>query len=302
MFANVGNFWGLLMRKLREAVAVVTGAGSGIGRALAVNLAAQGARLALADVNAAGLEETRGLLGVAEANTKTYTVDVSNAGAVEQFAGRVRQDFGRASLLINNAGVALFGTVAEISLADMDWLMRINFWGVVHGCKFFLPLLQNEPEGHIVNISSVLGLVGTAGQVSYCSSKFAVRGFSEALREELRATSVRVTCVHPAGVNTRIAVNARATTATLLERAEALKRAEKLLAIPPEDAAQTIVKGILRNQDRVLIGKDAYRIDFIQRLFPTRASAMVSASTLKELGTEDAGSSGDASSLRTVQK
>src|SRR5215472_5299176 len=177
------------MRKIRDAVAVVTGAGSGIGRALAVNLAAQGSRLALADVNAAGIDETRRLLGAAEA--KTYTVDVSNAGAVEQFAGRVRQDFGRASLLINNAGVGLFGTFAEISLADMDWLMRINFWGVVHGCKFFLPLLQNEPEGHIVNISSVLGLVGTAGQVSYCSSKFAVRGFSEALREELRATSVR---------------------------------------------------------------------------------------------------------------
>jgi NAD(P)-dependent dehydrogenase (short-subunit alcohol dehydrogenase family) len=288
------------MRNIRDAVAVVTGAGSGIGRALAVDLAARGARLALADVNTAGLDETQGLLGAAEA--RSYTVDVSNARAVEQFAGQVRRDFGRASLLINNAGVALFGTFAEISLADMDWLMRINFWGVVHGCKFFLPMLESEPEGHIVNISSVLGLVGTPGQVSYCSSKFAVRGFSEALREELRTTSVRVTCVHPAGVNTRIAVNARATTATMLERAETLKRAEKLLAIPPEDAAQTIVKGILRNQDRVLIGKDAYRIDFIQRLFPTRASAMVSASTLKELGTEDAGSSGDASSLPAVQK
>lgn len=293
------------MRKIQEAVAIVTGAGSGIGRALAVDLAARGARLALADVNAAGLEQTRGLLGAAAANTntRTYTVDVSNAPAVEEFAGRVRQDFGRASLLINNAGVALFGTFAEISLADMDWLMRINFWGVVHGCKFFLPLLQNEPEAHIVNISSVLGLIGTPGQVSYCSSKFAVRGFSEALREELRATSVRVTCVHPAGINTRIAVNARAGKATqTLEHAEALKRFGKLLAIRPEDAAHTIVNGILRNQDRVLIGKDAYRIDFIQRLFPTRASAMVSASTLKKLETEDAGTSTDTPSLRAVQK
>lgn len=291
------------MRKIRDAVAIVTGAGSGIGRALAVDLAARGARLALADVDAGGLEETRSLLGAAATDTKTYTVDVSNAGAVEEFAARVRQDFGRASLLINNAGVALFGTFAEISLADMDWLMRINFWGVVHGCKFFLPLLENEPEAHIVNISSVLGLVGTPGQVSYCSSKFAVRGFSEALREELRATSVRVTCVHPAGINTRIAVNARAAKATqTLEHAEALKRFGKLLAIPPEDAAHTIVKGILRNQDRVLIGKDAYRIDFIQRLFPTRASAMISASTLKQLETEDAGSSGDTPSLRAVQK
>jgi NAD(P)-dependent dehydrogenase (short-subunit alcohol dehydrogenase family) len=289
------------MRRIRDPVAVVTGAGSGIGRALAVDLAARGASLALADVNAAGLDETRGLLGAADA--RSYTVDVSNAGAVEQFAGRVRQDFGRASLLINNAGVALFGTFAEISLADMDWLMRINFWGVVHGCKFFLPLLENEPEAHIVNISSVLGLIGTPGQVSYCSSKFAVRGFSEALREELRTTSVRVTCVHPAGVNTRIAENARPGVATqALEQAEALKRYGKLLAIPPADAAQTIVKGILRNQDRVLIGKDAYRIDFIQRLFPARASAMASASTLKKLESKDAGSSGDTPGLRAVQK
>ena len=150
------------MSQIKGAVAVITGAGSGIGRALATQLAARGAEVALADVNAAGLEETRKLLGSASA--RTYTVDVADAASVAKFAEDVRRDFGRASLLVNNAGVALYGTFAEISLADMDWLMRINFWGVVHGCKFFLPLLEREPDARIVNISSVFGLFGPPGQ------------------------------------------------------------------------------------------------------------------------------------------
>jgi NAD(P)-dependent dehydrogenase (short-subunit alcohol dehydrogenase family) len=265
------------MREIRDAVAVVTGAGSGIGRALAVELAGRGARLALADVDAAGLEGTRQMLGAAEAKTKTYIVDVANAAVVEEFAGRVEKDFGRAALLINNAGVALFGTFAEVSLADMEWLIGINFWGVIYGCKFFLPLLQREREAHIVNVSSVFGLIGPPGQTAYCSAKFAVRGFSECLREELRETAVRVTCVHPAGINTRIAINARSGAGTQPEaKAEALKRYGKMLAIPPEVAARTIVQGVLRNQERVLIGKDAFRIDFLQRLFPVRVNAMFS--------------------------
>lgn len=263
------------MREIRGAVAVITGAGSGIGRALAVQLAALGAELALADVNAAGLEKTRQLTGAAKA--KTYAVDVSKAAAVEDFAGRVQKDFGRASLLVNNAGVALHGTFAEISLEEMEWLIGINFWGVVYGCKFFLPLLQREPDAHLVNISSVFGLFGPPGQTAYCSSKYAVRGFSESLREELRETSVKVTCVHPAGIATRIAEDARAGAATRGEdRTQALARAAQLLRIPPEEAARVIIQGILQGKSRVLIGKDAYRIDFLQRLFPSRASAMLS--------------------------
>src|SRR5262249_50641633 len=145
--------WELSMRSIQGAVAVVTGAGSGIGRALAVQLGAQGAELALADVNAAALDETRKLVGTVKA--RTYNVDVAQAAAVESLALAVQRDFGRASLLINNAGVALFGTFAELTLAEMEWLIRINFWGVIHGCKFFLPLLEREPEAHVVNISSV---------------------------------------------------------------------------------------------------------------------------------------------------
>lgn len=277
------------MENIRGAVAVVTGAGSGIGRALAVQLAGLGAKLALVDLNSNALEETRKLLGAAKA--KTYTADVGDAAAVEALARSVEQDFGRASLLINNAGVALFGTFAELSLAEMEWLIRINFWGVVHGCKFFLPLLQREPEAHIVNISSVFGLFGPPGQIAYCSSKYAVRGFSESLREELRAGKVRVSCVHPAGIATRIAKDARmgaGTSSTDFEDVQG--RLAKVLSIPPETAADVIIRGVFRNKDRILIGRDAYRIDLLQRLFPARATAMLSGWVQKQIASEKAAS------------
>jgi NAD(P)-dependent dehydrogenase (short-subunit alcohol dehydrogenase family) len=262
------------MSKIDGAIAVVTGAASGIGRALAVELARQGAQLALADVNNAGLEETRGLLGSSPA--RTYKVDVSNATAVENFAGQVEHDFGKASILINNAGVALYGTFAEISIKDMEWLMGINFWGVIHGCKFFLPQLARAGDAHIVNVSSVFGLVGPPGQTAYCSSKFAVRGFSDCLREELRASGVRVTCVHPAGIATSIAAKAQVGASAQVDNLDELRQQfSKALTIPAEVAAQIIVRAILNNKDRVLIGKDAYRIDFLQRLVPARASGMV---------------------------
>lgn len=262
------------MSKIQDAVAVVTGAGSGIGRALALELSRQGARLALADVNSAGLEETRRLLSASSA--RTYVVDVSDAAAVENFARQVEHDLGRTRILVNNAGVALYGTFAEISVKDFEWLMGINFWGVVHGCKFFLPQLTREPGSHIVNVSSVFGLIGPPGQAAYCSSKFAVRGFSECLREELREAGVHVTCVHPAGIATNIADTARVgAMAQVADLEEIRKQFTKALTIPAAEAAQIIVRAILGDKDRVLIGKDAYRIDFLQRLFPARATAML---------------------------
>jgi NAD(P)-dependent dehydrogenase (short-subunit alcohol dehydrogenase family) len=272
------------MREIKGAVAVVTGAASGIGRALAVDLAKLGAELALADVNAAGLEETRAMLGSAKA--RTYSVDVSKPSAVEAFAQAVQRDFGRASLLVNNAGVALMGTLAEVSLEDMAWLMGINFWGVVHGCKFFTPLLQRESDAHIVNLSSVFGLIGPPGQTAYAASKFAVHGFSQSLREELRATSsIKVTSVHPAGIATPIANSARAGSGvTTAARQEAEEYFKKVALITPEEASRVIIKGILANKNRVLIGADAYRIDRIQRFFPARASAMFAAFLEKRRG------------------
>lgn len=275
------------MREIRGAVAVVTGAASGIGRALAVDLAKLGAQVALADVNAAGLEETRRLLG--DAKARSYVVDVSKASAVEDFAHRVQQDFGRASLLVNNAGVALMGTFAEISLEDMKWLVDINFWGVVYGCKFFLPLLQQEPDAHIVNVSSIFGLIGPPGQTAYAASKFAVRGFSESLRGELQATSgIKVTSVHPAGIATPIAHSARAARGvTEAARQEAEEYFKKVALVTPEEASRVIVKGILGNKNRVLIGSDAYHIDRIQRLFPARASVLFARWLLRRRGKQE---------------
>ena len=274
------------MRDIKGAVAVVTGAASGIGRALAVDLAKLGAQLALADVNSSGLEETRGMLGNAAA--RTYPVDVSKAAAVEDFARAVERDFGRAQLLVNNAGVALMGTLAEVSLEDMAWLMGINFWGVVHGCKFFLPLLQREKDAHIVNLSSIFGLIGPPGQAAYAASKFAVRGFSESLREELRETRVKVTSVHPAGIATPIAQAARAGRGvTATARQEAEEYFKKVAVISPEEASSVIIKGVLGNKNRVLIGTDAYRIDRMQRLFPARASAMFASFLEKQRSKEE---------------
>jgi NAD(P)-dependent dehydrogenase (short-subunit alcohol dehydrogenase family) len=255
--------------QLSGAVAVVTGAGSGIGRALAQELATAGAQLALADINRAGLEQTLALLGPATA--RTYQVDVGNASEVDEFAAKVRQDFKRASLLINNAGVALYGMFSEISLAEMEWLFRINFWGVVHGCKSFLPLLQQESDAHIVNLSSVYGLFGPPGHAAYASSKFAVRGFTEVLRQELKSTGIHVSCVHPAGIQTAIADNARlGHLASPQEAAILRERFKKLAPTSPTEAARTILKGIQRNRPRILIGADAYRIDVMQRLAPSR--------------------------------
>jgi NAD(P)-dependent dehydrogenase (short-subunit alcohol dehydrogenase family) len=272
------------MREIKGAVAVITGAASGIGRALAVDLAKMGAQLALADVNAAGLEETRALLG--NTMVRTYTVDVSKPPAVEAFAQAVQRDFGRAQLLINNAGVALMGTLAEVSLEDMQWLIGINFWGVVHGCKFFLPLLQHESDAHIVNLSSIFGLIGPPGQTAYAASKFAIHGFSQSLREELRANSaIKVMTVHPAGIATPIAHSARAGSGvTPAARREVEESFRKVALITPEEASRVIIKGILANKNRVLIGADAYRIDRIQRLFPARASAMFASFLEKRRG------------------
>ena len=261
------------MRDLKNSVVVITGAGSGIGRALAREFAARGAELALADVNSAAVEETRGLLNQAKA--VTYKVDVADAAAVEAFARKVRQDFGRATILINNAGVALYGTFEELALAEFEWLFRINFWGVIHGCKFFLPILKEQKQARIVNISSVFGLIAPPGQTAYGASKYAIRGFSESLREELRGSGVAVTCVHPAGITTNIATNARAGAATDPRgQAEAREAFHRVARITPEEAARTIVQGILNHKDRILIGADAYRMDRMARLFPTRAGAM----------------------------
>jgi NAD(P)-dependent dehydrogenase (short-subunit alcohol dehydrogenase family) len=254
---------------LSAGVAVVTGAGSGIGRALAQGLSAAGSALALADIDENGLLETAASLPGKVAGVSTHVLDVSEESGMRAFAEDVVSRHGRVTLLINNAGVALHGTFEEISLDDLRWLMGINFWGTVYGVRYFLPILKQQPRAHIVNISSVFGLVAPAGQSAYSASKFAVRGFTEALRHELEDTPVFVSCVHPGGIRTRIALLARLGANTPPEsKKEALSRFERLAKMPPEAAAARILKGVERKDPRILIGFDAHQIDLVQRLRP----------------------------------
>jgi short-subunit dehydrogenase len=254
---------------LTDGVAVVTGAGSGIGRALARQLAVASSGLALADIDEAGLQQTAASLSERGVQLSTHLLDVSDESAVQAFAKEVTAKHGRVTLLINNAGVALHGWFQEISLSDLRWLMEINFWGVVYGVKYFLPILKKEARAHIVNISSVFGIVAPAGQSAYSASKFAVRGFTEALRHELDGTSVFVSCVHPGGIRTPIAKRARLGANTPpASREEAVARFDRLTPTMPDAAAARILQGVERREPRILIGRDARQIDLLQRFRP----------------------------------
>ncbi|MGB7283853.1 MAG: SDR family oxidoreductase [Candidatus Acidiferrum sp.] len=257
------------MSFLSDGVAVVTGAGSGIGRALAQQLSAAGSALAIADIDEKGLAETAALLTNKKAAVSTHVLDVSNEEGVRSFAEDVAARHGRVTLLINNAGVALVGTFEEISLDDLRWVMGINFWGVVYGVKYFLPILKQQPRAHIVNLSSVFGIIAPVGQSAYSASKFAVRGFTEAVRHELEGSSVFVSCVHPGGIHTPIAKRARlGAHAPESKQREAAARFEQLTPTTPEAAAGRILRGVERREPRILIGRDARQIDIMQRLRP----------------------------------
>ena len=261
------------MRLSRHTVGVITGAGSGIGRALALRLAREGCALALADKDAHNVAVTAADAKKAGAATvSTHALDVADLAAVMRFRDEVRQAHGRVSLLINNAGVALGGDFEQVSIDDMRWLLDINFWGVVHGCKLFLPLLRQEREAQIVNISSIFGIMAPAGQAAYAASKFAVRGFSEALRHELGGSTIRVTTVHPGGVRTAIARNARAAKGFGAEKRERMIAdfEKKLARTTPEQAAERIVRGIKRGEQRIMIGADAWLLAALAWLLPVR--------------------------------
>ncbi len=248
---------------------MVTGAGSGIGRALAQQLAAAGSALALADIDEAGLEQTAQTLGKKSVVVSTHAVDVAKEENVKSLADEVKERHGRLTLLINNAGVSLHGDFEEVSLDDFRWLMGINFWGTVYGVKYFLPLLKQERRAHIVNLSSLFGIIAPAGQVPYAASKFAVRGFTEALRHEFEGSNVNISCVHPGGIRTPIARRSRLGASTPESKREAnIARWDRLARTPPETAAARILRGVERREPRILIGADAYQVDIVQRLRP----------------------------------
>lgn len=258
-------------RRLEGRVAVLTGAATGIGRALAARLADEGASVCLADINGDALEETATALASRGANVSTHVVDVADGARVESFAREVEGSRGRADVLINNAGVALHGTVEEVSLEDIEWVMSVNFWGTVYCVKHFLPLLKRQASANIVCVSSIFGVIAPPGQAAYCASKFAVRGFAEALRHELDKTNVKVSTVHPGGVRTGIARSARIGAGADPSKGEREReRFERLAITTPEQAAERIVRGMLKGEPRILVGRDASQIDLLQRMLPSR--------------------------------
>ena len=250
-------------------VAVITGAGSGIGRATALALARRRCHLALGDIDAAGLNETAAMLANMGVRVTTHRLDVADREAVRILPGQVLAAHRRVDLLVNNAGVALGGSFEQVSEEDFDWLMDINFNSVVRMTRAFLPVLRQSDAARIVNVSSIYGIVSPPGQAAYSASKFAVRGFSNALRHELEGSTVAVSVVHPGGVATAIARNARVPQGTPPDDiAQGRKLAEKLLRLAPETAGEIIARGIEQGQSRILVGTDAKVVSILERISP----------------------------------
>jgi NAD(P)-dependent dehydrogenase (short-subunit alcohol dehydrogenase family) len=256
------------LRRLEGKVAVVTGAASGIGRALATALAAEGCSLALADRNVEGLKATAALASGPKVRVRTYEVDVGNEDSMRTFAKAVEDEYGRIHLLINNAGVTVTGEFSNQSLEDFRWVVDVNFWGVVYGCKFFIPQLERAGEGCIVNLSSLFGLVGVPMQTSYCATKFAVRGFSESLGAELADSNIDVVSVHPGGISTDIIKNAKVRGREAQRINAGLLRHFETKTMSPDRAAHKIIRGIKRGSPRVLITRETYATDVIKRVLP----------------------------------
>jgi NAD(P)-dependent dehydrogenase (short-subunit alcohol dehydrogenase family) len=265
------------MTAISGSAAAVTGAASGIGRALALELAARGCDLALADRDEAGLQQLAAEIGkeIGKAGTRkvtTHRVDVGEPAQIQQFAEAAIAAHPSLNIVINNAGVALLGAFNEVDQAQMEWLININFWGVVHGTRAFLPHLSKQREAHIVNLSSIFGILAPPGQTAYCAAKFAVRGFSESLRHELAMANspVKLSVVHPGGVSTNIVRNSRSGSgiADNARRAESIDRFDAIAKTAPPIAAQRIILGIEKNQPRILIGNDARFMDLLQRFRP----------------------------------
>lgn len=255
--------------RLSGRTAVVTGAANGIGRAIAVSLAKRGCHLALADIDEDGMAGTAELTRASGVRVSRHRLDVADRVAVAEFPGLVAAEHSGVDVLVNNAGVAIGGTFEQVSDEDFEWLFEINFWGVVRMTRAFMPLLHASDDARVVNLSSIYGVIAPPEQSAYSASKFAVRGFSEALRHELEGSNIGVTVVHPGGIATSIAEKARIPAGVTEEEiARRRERYRKLLRLPPAVAGETIVRGIERRESRVLIGSDAKTISLIARLLP----------------------------------
>ena len=248
-------------------VAVITGAGSGIGRALALQLNAEGCQLYLSDVKEETLAETLSLLTRPEVAAGSRLVDVADREAVHAWAGHIAGERGHVDIVVNNAGVAYGATVEESDYEHMEWLININLWGVIHGTMAYLPLLKKSGQGHLVNISSVFGIISVPTQSAYNAAKFGVRGFTEALRHEMAGSNIHVCCVHPGGIKTNIARDSRGGDPAV-SKEERANLFEQLAPTSAESAAAQIVGAIETRKKRLLIGRDAKYISLVSRLFP----------------------------------
>ena len=269
-----------MAKSLKNAVVAITGAGSGIGRALAVQCAQEGALLALSDVSEKALQETSELCLPHTKDVACDVVDVSQRDEIYNWAQSTAERFGRVNVIINNAGVSLNASVEGMTDSDFDWQMDINFWGVTHGTRAFLPYLKQAEWGHVVNISSLFGLISMLNQAAYNASKFAVRGFTESLRIELmlEKSSVSASCVHPGGIQTNIVNSSRILGQAGPQFSAEQQKAEfnkKLAITTAEDAANIILSGMKKNKSRILVGKDAKVIDLLQRFMPERYQGIV---------------------------
>jgi len=257
------------MNQLNHKNAVITGAGGGIGRALACALADEGCRLAISDINPDALLKTEALLKEKQATVYAQVLDVADQKAMEAYPEKVVQHLGGVDILINNAGVAVVSTVEEHTIEDYQWLMGINFWGMVYGCKFFLPHLKKDSRTFIVNISSIFGLVAMPHLSSYSAAKFAVSGFSDALAHELEKTRIRVMTVYPGGVKTGMARNARFRSTPAGKSHEQFSRVFETFSMStPESTARAIVRGLKKGKRRARIGPDAVMGDILKRILP----------------------------------
>ncbi|MDF2695661.1 MAG: alcohol dehydrogenase [Labilithrix sp.] len=270
------------MKSLAGKVAAITGAASGMGRSLAVALARRGCEVALSDVDEKGLAETARLArAVSNVRVSTRRLDVADKDAVYAWARDVAADHGRCNLIFNNAGVSYAATIEGAELADFERIVDIDFWGVVHGTRAFLPYLRASGDGHVINTSSLFGLIAFPGQCSYNAAKFAVRGFTEALRIELEITGapVSATCVHPGGIKTNIAraskVHPSMADLGIGDLDEAPHRFERAFRVSADEAAEVILRGVQKNSRRVLIGTDARLLDLVQRFIPNRYHGVV---------------------------
>jgi short-subunit dehydrogenase len=255
-------------------IAVITGAGSGIGRALALQLNREGCELYISDISPEGLNETQARLERQDIKASSRLVDVADKTAVHAWADHIATEKGHVDIIINNAGVALMSTVEESQYQHQEWLMNINFWGVVYGTQAFLPLLRCAEQGHLINISSVFGLIGVPTQSAYNAAKFAVRGYTEALRQEMAGSNVHVCCVHPGGIKTNIAHSSRGGDPNISAR-ERDSEFQKFARTTAESAAAQIIRALEKRKKRLLIGTDANYISLISRLFPVNYTRLL---------------------------